>query len=517
VNSGYIHAVADGLGGPENKHQALSYKAVIVIVFVLAFLFTLGIVGASSLTHISEATDSFSRKHIPSLSALYSLDESLVKERFLIKKIATLSSGDTEEFTYLSKRLTDEQKNAVTVLGQLDPLITEEADLHFFEQGKSAYKDYSLQITNFLDTKSGEISNSKKADQSVVPLELSAALDTKAVSLQDTFFTLGKAVQQRLEEQSVGLLDTEAGLKHNLLMLLLMWLLIAVLVGVWISKNKPHIMTETEAEHERELSHLNSELNIRNKKLAEQEVRLEETNSKLKNIDALKSEFVSIVAHQLRTPLAGIKWTLDMLISGDLGSLSAEQKTFLLKIHEGNERMIRFVNDLLSINRIEMGRLEYNFTSLNLQHVAESVLLDIYPLANKKQIEINFRGKGLKIPQVAADPEKIRVAFQNILENAVKYTPVGGHITMELRNRGNEVLTTISDDGIGMPKEEQKGVFNRFYRAPSAVKMQTEGSGLGLYLVKAIVEAHGGKVWFDSDKGKGTTFYFSIPVPRKDA
>jgi signal transduction histidine kinase len=231
----------------------------------------------------------------------------------------------------------------------------------------------------------------------------------------------------------------------------------------------------------------------------------------------LKSEFVSIVAHQLRTPLAGIKWTLDMLISGDLGSLSAEQKTFLLKIHEGNERMIRFVNDLLSINRIEMGRLEYNFTSLNLQHVAESVLLDIYPLANKKQIEINFRGKGLKIPQVAADPEKIRVAFQNILENAVKYTPVGGHITMELRNRGNEVLTTISDDGIGMPKEEQKGVFNRFYRAPSAVKMQTEGSGLGLYLVKAIVEAHGGKVWFDSDKGKGTTFYFSIPVPRKDA
>jgi signal transduction histidine kinase len=206
-----------------------------------------------------------------------------------------------------------------------------------------------------------------------------------------------------------------------------------------------------------------------------------------------------------------------MLINGDLGTLTVEQKTFLLKIHEGNERMIRFVNDLLSINRIETGRLEYNFTPINLQHVAESVLLDIYPLANKKQVSINFRGKGLKIPLVAADPEKIRVVFQNILENAVKYTGSGGHVTLELRNRGGEVLTTVNDDGIGMPKEEQKAIFTRFYRAPSAVKMQTEGSGLGLYLVKAIVEAHGGKVWFESDKGKGSTFYFSIPVPRKEA
>jgi signal transduction histidine kinase len=306
-------------------------------------------------------------------------------------------------------------------------------------------------------------------------------------------------------------------MKQNILVLTVIWIFLAALIGYWVSKKRPHLMTIDEEEHARQLAHLNKELNERNKLLAEQEVALEENNGKLKNIDALKSEFVSIVAHQLRTPLAGIKWTLDMLINGDLGTLTVEQKTFLLKIHEGNERMIRFVNDLLSINRIETGRLEYNFTPINLQHVAESVLLDIYPLANKKQVSINFRGKGLKIPLVAADPEKIRVVFQNILENAVKYTGSGGHVTLELRNRGGEVLTTVNDDGIGMPKEEQKAIFTRFYRAPSAVKMQTEGSGLGLYLVKAIVEAHGGKVWFESDKGKGSTFYFSIPVPRKEA
>jgi signal transduction histidine kinase len=198
-----------------------------------------------------------------------------------------------------------------------------------------------------------------------------------------------------------------------------------------------------------------------------------------------------------------------------MGEMTIDQKSHLMKIIDTNERMIRFVTDLLSISRIESGRLEYNFVPVNLQHIAESVLLDVYPLSNHKQVFVTFRGKGLTLPTVAADTEKIRAVFQNLLENSIKYTPSGGHVTLDIRNKGGEVLVSVSDDGAGIPKDEQKNIFKQFYRAPSAVKMQAEGSGLGLYLAKAIVEGHGGKIWFESEKGKGTTFYFTIPVPRK--
>ncbi|MDO8492270.1 MAG: HAMP domain-containing sensor histidine kinase [bacterium] len=276
--------------------------------------------------------------------------------------------------------------------------------------------------------------------------------------------------------------------------------------------NKPLLSVAEKAE---ELSRVNKELNSSNKLLVEREIELNETNKKLREIDARKSEFVSIVAHQLRTPLAAVKWTLDLLINGDMGTLPDHQKSLLFKVIDSNERMIRFVNDLLSVSRVESGRLEYTFVPINLQHVAESVLLDIYPLANKKDININFRGKGMTLPSVAADTEKIRAVFQNLLENSVKYTSINGHITLELRNRMNDVLVSVQDDGIGIPKEEQKAIFNRFYRGSEAIKNQAEGSGLGLYLAKAIVEGHGGKIWFESEIGKGATFYFTIPVPRK--
>jgi len=291
--------------------------------------------------------------------------------------------------------------------------------------------------------------------------------------------------------------------------------IIFFVIGIWIGKRvgeKKGFFGNADS-HEF-ISPLKGHLNTNTKLLLEREVQLEAANKKLEETVAIKSEFVSIVAHQLRTPLAGVKWTLDLLINGDMGPLMPDQKSFLYKMLDSNERMIRFVNDLLSVSRIESGRLEYNFVPVNLQHVAESVLLDIYPLSNKKHINIEFISKGVDLPSVAADTEKIRVVFQNVLENAVKYTNSDGHITLELRNKDNEALVIIKDDGAGIPLDEQKEIFSRFYRAPSA-KNQADGSGLGLYLAKAIIEGHGGKIWFESEGGKGSTFYFSLPIAKK--
>lgn len=305
----------------------------------------------------------------------------------------------------------------------------------------------------------------------------------------------------------------------------LIFILIFFVIGIWIGRRAVYEKNLSNNENKKVSQDSNSDfrmpvtshLNSNTKLLLAREVELEAANKRLQETDAIKSEFVSIVAHQLRTPLAGIKWTLDLLINGDMGQLPTDQKSFLFKILDSNERMIRFVNDLLSVSRLESGRLEYNFAPVNLQHVAESVLLDIYPLSNKKQININFVSKGINLPSVSADTEKIRAVFQNLLENAVKYTESNGEITLELRKRNEDVLVIVKDNGTGIPKAEQKEIFSRFYRAPSAVKSQAEGSGLGLYLAKAIIEGHKGTIWFESESGKGTTFYFTLPILRKTA
>lgn len=264
-----------------------------------------------------------------------------------------------------------------------------------------------------------------------------------------------------------------------------------------------------------ELIKLNEELKAQNKLLMDRDYALSVANEKLQNQDAARTEFVSIVSHQLRTPLAGIKWTIDMFTNGEMGELNAEQKTLLQKVSDSNVRMIEFVNDLLNIARIDTGKLEYTFVPVDLGRVLESVLIEMYPIVNRKDITLNYRGKGLKLPKVDADPEKIRVIFQNLIENAVKYSDKGGNVTVELRNRGIEIMFSVIDNGIGIPKDEQTSIFTRFYRAPNAVKMYTEGSGLGLYLAYNIVKGHNGKVWFESEEGKGSTFYFTIPIPKK--
>ena len=230
-----------------------------------------------------------------------------------------------------------------------------------------------------------------------------------------------------------------------------------------------------------------------------------------KMLERRKSEFVSVVAHQLRTPLSGLKWTLHMLINGDLGSVSDEQKTFLLKSYENNQRMINLVNDLLAADRIESGRLKFNLLRINLRDLVENVLFELFPSAQQRGIHLDFKCPPDTRFMVLVDPTKMRAVLQNLLENAIKYTMKGGTVTITLEVSGTDARIVINDSGIGIPSDQQPQIFTRFFRAGNAVKTEPSGSGLGLYMVKKIVEEHGGKVWFESVEGKGSTFYVSIP------
>lgn len=230
-----------------------------------------------------------------------------------------------------------------------------------------------------------------------------------------------------------------------------------------------------------------------------------------KLVERMKTEFVSIAAHQLRTPLSAIKWTLRMVLDGDTGDLNSEQKELLEKTYVSNERMISLINDLLNVSRIEEGRFLYKQELLNLEDIVSTVIDSSQELLKMKKMELSYEKPKEVLPQISADREKMELVIQNLLENAVKYTPEGGKIDITLERDQNNVIFKIKDTGVGIPESQHERIFTKFFRGDNVIRMETEGSGLGLYTTRNIIDAHKGKIWFDSEEGKGTTFTFTIP------
>lgn len=236
-----------------------------------------------------------------------------------------------------------------------------------------------------------------------------------------------------------------------------------------------------------------------------------------KEIDRMKSEFVSLAAHQLRTPLSGLKWGLSMLLEGDFGKISKQQKQILERTYNMNERMIDLINDLLNVARIEEGKFYYKKENINVSEILKNVLKELKQIADKKEIKIEISIQE-KVPEIFGDKEKLSFVFQNLIENAIIYNKKGGKIfiTLKYKEKQKEIFFSVKDTGIGILKEDQSKIFSKFFRGSLAMKASTVGSGLGLYVVKNIIEAHGGKIWFESEgENKGTTFYFVLPVKNK--
>lgn len=229
----------------------------------------------------------------------------------------------------------------------------------------------------------------------------------------------------------------------------------------------------------------------------------------------IKSEFVSIAAHQLRTPLSAIKWTLRLLLEGDAGALSKEQSDFLSKGYEINERMIKLVNDLLSAARIEEGKFGYDFDEIDLDKFVGDAVQNYADTAKRKSVNLKFEKVDGALPQIYADPEKLSLAVNNLLDNAVKYTAAGGVVSVKLERKNNYAVISVSDTGAGIPVEEQKRVFSKFFRASNVIKMETEGTGLGLFIVHNIIKRHGGDIAFSSKEGGGTVFTFTLPLKKE--
>lgn len=245
--------------------------------------------------------------------------------------------------------------------------------------------------------------------------------------------------------------------------------------------------------------------------LIRRDLELSEANERLRTLDRMKTDFVSVATHQLRTPLSAIRWTLSMLLKGDLGPLNDEQRAFIMKTYESNNRMITLLGDMLFSDRIDSGKLPLAKIPVSLPDLVDNLLLEMRPIAAKKQIAIEFPQSGASMTPVHLDPRQMRAVFQNLIENAIKYSKSGGVIRITLAPNAAHMIITIEDHGIGIPPDQQKDVFTRFFRARNAIKVETDGSGLGLFIAKSIIERNGGTISFESVENEGTIFRLEVP------
>lgn len=239
---------------------------------------------------------------------------------------------------------------------------------------------------------------------------------------------------------------------------------------------------------------------------------LRQANEKLKELDKAKSDFISIASHQLRTPLTVIKGYISMILENNFGDLTDNERGALEKVYESNERLIQLVENLLNLSRIESGRLQYNFAPASLAKITESVIDELIGTAMKKGLKLQYKKADTKIEDSSMDEEKIRQVVMNLIDNAIKYTKKGT-ISISLERKDEILRFCVNDSGMGISEEELPNLFRRFVRGTGTSLVHTEGTGLGLYVARKMIEAHSGKIWAES-KGRdtGAKFCFWIPV-----
>ncbi len=237
---------------------------------------------------------------------------------------------------------------------------------------------------------------------------------------------------------------------------------------------------------------------------------LELANSQLKDLDRQKDELLSIVSHQLATPVSSVKWYLEMMKDGDLGKLTDEQLKHVTSMQEVSANLSDLVSMILDVSRIQLGKMHIEKQELDLNGFFKEILEIIEPKALEKKVSL-VKMLPATLPIAKLDKRYTHMTIENLLSNAVKYTPEKGEVDFTVTITGNTLHCVVKDTGVGIPKADQEKIFGKLFRA-SNVRNTVDGNGFGLYVAKGAVEAQGGKIWFESEEGKGTTFFVELPL-----
>jgi signal transduction histidine kinase len=245
--------------------------------------------------------------------------------------------------------------------------------------------------------------------------------------------------------------------------------------------------------------------------LATKELRT--SNAQLQKLDQVKDEFISMASHQLRTPLTSIKGYVSMLMDGDVGAVTPEQKHLLEEAFMSSERMVRLIGDFLNVSRLQTGKFIIDKHPVDLAKVVGQEVDALEPNAAAHNLKFVYK-KPKKIPEMNLDENKIQQVIMNFCDNAMYYSKEHSKIQVKLAVVKNQIEFTVTDTGIGVPAAEQDQLFNKFFRATNARKQRPDGTGVGLFLAKKVIDAHDGKIIFESTEGKGSTFGFRLPIKK---
>jgi signal transduction histidine kinase len=242
---------------------------------------------------------------------------------------------------------------------------------------------------------------------------------------------------------------------------------------------------------------------------------LRSSNHKLRELDAAKDEFISMASHQLRTPLTGVKGYISMVLEGDVGKITDEQRKFLEEAFMSSERMVHLISDFLSISRIQTGKFMIEKRPIDLSKIVEQEIDGLKPSAMSRNLKLVYNHPK-NFPIIEVDEDKIRQVIMNFSDNAIYYSHDDSDIHIDLVVEGNDIVFTVKDTGIGVPAAERDHLFSKFFRATNARKQRPDGTGVGLFLAKKVIDAQGGEIIFKSVEGRGSTFGFRLPLGKKD-
>jgi two-component system, OmpR family, sensor histidine kinase VicK len=237
--------------------------------------------------------------------------------------------------------------------------------------------------------------------------------------------------------------------------------------------------------------------------------------TKEKEIDMMKTEFTSLASHQLRTPLTAVRWFIEELYNEQLGKLNLEQKDYLKQVMDSNSRMIKLVNDLLDVARLEAMRVSVEPVSTDLIRLSQDVIKDYEFIGRANNCQVVLEKPIGPLPRIKVDPSLVKEVLSNLVSNAIKYSHSGrggNTVYVKIEKKEPDVIISVLDSGVGIPKNFYSQIFRKFSRAGNVTKIDTGGTGFGLYISKILVEISGGKIWFESKENKGTTFHFTLPL-----
>lgn len=243
---------------------------------------------------------------------------------------------------------------------------------------------------------------------------------------------------------------------------------------------------------------------------ATQELRA--SNRRLREIDASKDEFISMASHQLRTPLTSVKGYISMMLDGDLGKITPEQRKALEEAYNSSQRMVYLIGDFLNLSRLQTGKFELELSEVLLPRIIEEEIAQLRASAQSRGVVLQYEPP-VDFPMVSVDETKIRQVMMNFIDNAIYYSrPTGGEVSVSLVHHEHHISFRVRDNGIGVPASERSHLFMKFYRAGNARKARPDGTGIGLYMAKKVIVAHGGSILFESREGEGSEFGFRLPI-----